>query len=80
MNLKRYTSGPPGSRVPSELIPTALRWENLRVKLLTEFGRTEEAFEAAQLRTYYQQRWIDEAVLPGPGVTDWPSGIETDFR
>ena len=78
--MKRYFSGPPGHKVPSELIPMAIRWESLRIKFLTEFGRTEEAFKATRLRAYYQQRWIDEAVLPGPGVPDLPDDIDSVFR
>ena len=78
--MKRYISGPPGSKVPSELIPMAIRWETLRIQLLNEMGRPEEAFKATRLRAYYQQRWIDEAVLPSPGVPDLPEGIDSVFR
>ena len=78
--MKKYFTGPPGSKVPSDLIPTAIRWESLRVKFLNEFGRPEEACKATRLRAYYQQRWIDEAVLPGPGAPDLPNDIDTVFR
>ena len=78
--MKKYISGPPGSKVPSELIPTAIRWESLRIKFMNEMGRPDEAFRATRLRAYYQQRWIDEAVLPGPGVPDLPEGMDSVFR
>ena len=78
--MKRYISGPPGSKVPSELIPMAIRWESLRIKFLNEMGRPNEAFKASRLRAYYQQRWIDEAMLPNQPDDAWPSGVESVFR
>ena len=78
--MKKYFTGPPGSKVPSELIPMAVRWESLRVKFFQQLGNSEMVHEAIKMRNYYQQRWIDEAVLPGPGVPDLPDHVDKVFK
>ena len=78
--MKPYYSGPPGHKVPSEKIPMAIRWENLRIKFFQQLGNSEMVHEAVKMRSYYQQRWIDEASLPNQPSSEFPSGIETVFR
>ena len=78
--MKKYISGPPGSKVPSESIPMAIRWESLRIQFFQQLGNHEMVHEAMKMRSYYQQRWIDEATMPDQPNDAWPSGIESVFR
>ena len=60
MKLKR--SAPVGSRVPTVLLPNAIRWEKNRARLFTELGDTEKASEATGLAFYYEKRAMDETL------------------
>ena len=52
-----------GSRVPSELLGKAARYEAARAALLTHMGREDEAQTAIRLQNIYLQRRLDEAGL-----------------
>lgn len=60
LNGTRYS--PPGSRVPTELLPTAIRYEAARAVLFEQLGRHREAKECLSLKRYYERRTMDECV------------------
>ena len=53
----------PGSRVPTHLLETAIRWEATRADLCPAFGMTSEAREAGALKRNYERRLKEEADL-----------------
>ena len=53
---------PPGSRVPTELLPTAIRYENARTKLFDLFGQHGKARECEKLKRYYERRSMEECI------------------
>ena len=54
---------PNGSRVPTNLLPNAIRWERARARIFSELGDKERASQASGLVFYYEKRVMDEAVL-----------------
>lgn len=56
---KRYKRT--GSRVPPELLPTAILWEMLRENYFFDKGLIEKADKAAQIRVYLEQRNTTES-------------------
>ena len=54
---------PNGSRVPTNLLPNAIRWERARARIFSELGDMERASQASGLVFYYEKRVMDEAVL-----------------
>ena len=53
----------PGSRVPTHLLETAIRWEQFRAALAPVFGMANEGQEAAGLARNYERRLKEEADL-----------------
>ena len=51
---------PPGSRVPTELLPNAVRYERARAVVFEQFGQFSRANECARLKRYYEQRAMKE--------------------
>ena len=62
--LRPRRLAPIGSRVPTNLLPNAIRWERVRARLFSELGDTQRARQATGLIFYYEKRVMDEAVLP----------------
>ena len=58
LNGTRYS--PAGSRVPTELLPTAIRYERARAVVFEQLGQFSKADECARLKRYYEQRAMDE--------------------
>ena len=58
--LKGRHTAPAGSRCPSSLLPSAIAWEECRTNVCMALGRTSDAYKAAALKRYYEQRLQDE--------------------
>lgn len=54
---------PNGSRVPTNLLPNAIRWERARARIFSELGDKDRASQATGLVFYYEKRVMDEAFL-----------------
>ena len=52
-----------GSRVPTELLPTAIRYEHARAVLFDQFGQHSKARECEKLKRYYERRSMDESAF-----------------
>lgn len=55
---------PAGSRVPTELIPTAIRYEAARAVIFEQLGNFVRANECLRLKRYYERRAMEECVEP----------------
>ena len=60
LNGTRYS--PPGSRVPTELLPTAIRYERARAVVFEQLGQFSRANECAALKRIYERRAMEECV------------------
>jgi len=60
LNGSRFS--PMGSRVPTELLPTAIRYEHARAVLFDQFGQHSKARECEKLKRYYERRSMEECV------------------
>ena len=49
-----------GTRVPTDLLPTAIRYENARAMVFEQLGQHERARECLVLRRFYERRNIEE--------------------
>ena len=49
-----------GSRVPTTLLPSAIRWEKTRAQLFFAWGCKDKAHEATGLAFYYEKRAMEE--------------------
>ena len=58
--LNGTRSSRPGSRVPTHLLETALRWEEFRAHLAPILNMPHEGQEAAGLARNYKQRLFEE--------------------
>lgn len=58
--LNGTRSSRPGSRVPTHLLETALRWEEFRAALAPVLGMPHHAQEAEGLVRNYQRRLFEE--------------------
>ena len=58
LNGTRYS--PAGSRVPTELLPTAIRYERARAVVFEQLGQFSRANECARLKRYYEKRAREE--------------------
>jgi hypothetical protein len=50
-----------GSRVPTELLPTAIRYENARAMVFEQFGQRQRADECLALKRIYERRSMLES-------------------
>ncbi len=64
LNGSRLT--PPGQRVPTNLLPSAIRYEAVRAVLFEQLGDFVHANRCIALRRYYEQRKKEECSDPGP--------------
>ena len=49
-----------GSRVPVNLLPSAIAWEECRTQVCMALGRTSDAYRAAALKRYFEDRLTQE--------------------
>ena len=66
LNGNRYS--PEGSRVPTDLLPTAIRYEAARAVIFEEWGNfvRAEFNDCLRLKRYYERRAMEECSDPGP--------------
>ena len=64
LNGSRLT--PPGQRVPTNLLPSAIRYEAARAVLFEQLGDFVHANRCIALTRYYEQRAMEECSDPGP--------------
>ena len=62
LNGSKYS--PAGSRVPTELLPTAIRYERARAVVFEQLGQFSRANECRRLTRVYEQRVFDECPTP----------------
>ena len=62
LNGSKYS--PAGSRVPTELLPTAIRYERARAVVFEQLGQFSHANECRRLTRVYEQRVFDECSTP----------------
>ena len=53
---------PAGSRVPTELLPTAIRYEAARAVLFEQQGNFVRANDCLRLKRYYERRAMEECI------------------
>lgn len=58
LNGNRYSRR--GDRVPVNLLPSAIAWEECRTQVCMAMGRTSDAYRAAALKRYFEDRLIQE--------------------
>jgi hypothetical protein len=59
LNGNRFS--PMGSRVPTELLPTAIRYENARAMVFEQLGQHQRASECLVLKRFYERRNMEES-------------------
>ena len=57
---------PAGSRVPTDLLPKAIRYETARAVIFEEQGNFVRANDCLRLKRYYERRAMEECVSPEP--------------
>jgi len=56
-----------GSRVPTDLLPKAIRYETARAVIFEEQGNFVRANDCLRLKRHYERRAIEECISdPGP--------------
>ena len=55
-----------GSRVPTDLLPKAIRYEMARAVIFEEQGNFVRANDCLRLKRYYERRAMEECSDPGP--------------
>ena len=66
LNGSRLT--PPGQRVPTNLLPNAIRYEAARAVLFEQFGDFVHANRCIALTRYYERRAREECISEPPTV------------
>ena len=66
LNGNRYS--PAGSRVPTELLPTAIRYEAARAVIFEDWGNFVRANQCLALKRYYERRAMEECISEPPMV------------
>jgi hypothetical protein len=65
LNGNRYS--PEGSRVPTDMLPKAIRYETARAIIFEQQGNFAQANDCLRLKRYYERRAMDECISdPGP--------------
>ena len=65
LNCNKYSAK--GSRVPTDLLPTAIRYEAARAIIFEQQGNFVRANQCLALKRYYERRAMEECVSdPGP--------------
>ena len=68
LNGNKYS--PEGSRVPTDLLPKAIRYETARAAIFEEQGNFVRANDCLRLKRYYERRAMEECVSPKPQNTN----------
>ena len=68
LNGSRFS--PSGSRVPTELLPTAIRYEAARAVIFEDWGDFLRANDCLRLKRHYERRAMEECVSPDPQNTN----------
>ena len=55
---------PAGSRVPTELLPPAIRYEAARAAIFEDWGNFVKANDCLRLKRYYERRAMEECIEP----------------
>ena len=66
LNGSKYS--PAGSRVPTELLPTAIRYEAARAVIFEIWGNYVRANQCLALKRYYERRAMEECISEPPTV------------
>ena len=66
LNGNRYS--PEGSRVPTNLLPTAIRYETARAIIFEQQGNFAQANDCLRLKRYYERRAMEECISEPPTV------------
>ena len=66
LNGNRYS--PSGSRVPTDLLPTAIRYEAARAVIFEDWGNFVRANQCLALKRYYERRAMEECISEPPTV------------
>ena len=61
---------PAGSRVPTDLLPKAIRYETARATIFEEQGNFVRANDCLRLKRYYERRAMEECVSTEPQNTN----------
>ena len=64
LNGNRYS--PEGSRVPTDMLPNAIRYETARAVIFEQQGNFVRANDCLRLKRYYERRAMEECLDPGP--------------
>ncbi len=64
--LRGNRLSPQGSRVPTDLLPTAIRYEAARAVIFEQQGNFVRANDCLRLKRYYERRAMEECLDPGP--------------
>ena len=57
---------PKGSRVPTDLLPSAVRYEAARAAIFKQQGNFARANDCLGLKRHYERRAMEECLDPGP--------------
>lgn len=55
---------PAGSRVPTDLLPTAIRYEAARAVIFEQWGNYVRANDCLRLKRNYERRAMEECLSP----------------
>ena len=64
LNGNKYS--PQGSRVPTDLLPKAIRYETARAVIFEGQGNFVRANDCLRLKRYYERRAMEECLDPRP--------------
>jgi hypothetical protein len=64
LNGNKYS--PEGSRVPTDLLPKAIRYETARAIIFEQQGNFVRANDCLRLKRYYERRAMEECLDPRP--------------
>ena len=60
LNGSKYS--PAGSRVPTDLLPNAIRYEAARAVIFENLGNFVRANDCLRLKRYYERRAMEECI------------------
>ena len=66
LNGNKYS--PEGSRVPTDLLPKAIRYETARAVIFEQQGNFVRANDCLRLKRYYERRAMEECISEPPTV------------
>jgi hypothetical protein len=67
LNGNKYSAA--GSRVPTNLLPMAIRYEAARAGVFEQQGNFVRANDCLRLKRHYERRAMEECVSPEPQNT-----------